>query len=194
MKIYTLTGSVIGLVGLALGVPSVAQSAPKADKPPIVHIISGLDAGTKDVATILGPMPFETTMEISTITTGNLSQTPVVVQYRFVQPDQDGENPVNCTGPGVVFDELMRVVVPAFDTVHLIFPDSLDIPGQYCNLCGAVVEPLPPGAPDPENEELVTAGPWCLVAFYASYGDLGSAAEGHKVDVRVSGRIKFPEE
>jgi hypothetical protein len=192
MKTYTLIVSALGLVGIALGAPSVAQGAPDKAKAPIVHIASGLQAGTTDRAVILGPVPFETTMEISTITTVNRSPRPVIVQYRYVQPDVAVEA-VHCAGPGVTFDELMRVMVPGNDTVHLTFPDSLDIPGQYCNLCEGVVEPLPPGFVDPETE-IETPGPWCLVAFYPNISDLGAPAAGHVVDLRVSGRIKFPEE
>jgi hypothetical protein len=187
MKSQIMTITAIGLVALALGAPSVAHSKDE----PVVHIVNGLNNGAGgglDLATILGPMPFGTTMEISTITTANLSQRSVVVQYRFVQPDV-AEEPADCIGDGGTYDELMRVVVPGYETVHLTFPDSLNIPGQYINGFG-VNEPLPPGTviPGPPTD-IVVPGPWCLIAFYANVGSLGLPPADQLVDVRVSGRV-----
>lgn len=138
----------------------------------VVHVVwAGLEFGVTNEVTIIGPLEAQTTFEIFDMVTVNRSQGAALVQYRLIQPD----NPTDCLGPGLVIDEIMRVVVPGFDSLHQVFPESLEVPGQWRNSNMAVVDP--------------PTAPICVVAFAPNLqpNGVGAVVEG-----RLTLRIHRP--
>ena len=72
-------------------------------------------------------------------------------------------------------DEIMRVVVPGFESLHQVFPESLEAPGQWRNSIMAVADP--------------PTAPICVVAVVPNLepNQVGAAAEG-----RLTLRIHRP--
>lgn len=130
----------------------------------VVHVSwAGLEFGVTNEVTIIGPLEAQATFEIFDMVTVNPSQLAALVQYRLIQPN----NPTDCLGPGLVIDEIMRVVVPGHDSLHQVFPESLEVPGHWRNSIMAVVDP--PTTPVCVNAVLPNLVP----------NSVGAAAEGH---------------
>ncbi len=167
MKLAILTAAALGLI------PAIAMAAPpeKAPKNPPVHLNGVLSVNTVSpdrlVTYMVGPLAMEDELGISGFTATNFGDEPVAVHFRAYWPDpstppsvepDDDTYPVKfCTedfGEGRifnVFDEPLRVVVPANDTVNVAIPGETTIPGQYYS---------------PEDTVNMPQGDWCLIAFF----------------------------
>ena len=72
-------------------------------------------AGTSMVATTFAA---DTPLEIFALPSLNVNQSPLGIQFRAVQPDVAPTGPLDCLNtPAGVFDELAKVIVPAYSTV-----------------------------------------------------------------------------
>lgn len=172
MKRVLLAAAVVAMFAAFLGTFASAQGKGGSDPNPVVHVVwPRLEFGVTNEVTIIGPLEAQTTFEIFDMVTVNRSQVATLVQYRLIQPD----DPTDCLGPGVVVDEIMRVVVPGLESLHQVFPESLDVPGQWRNSIMAVAEP--------------PTAPICVVAQLPNFepNRLGAAAEG-----RLTLRIHRP--
>lgn len=173
MKILGVA-AIASFFAAAAFVPASAQP-PGGAKEPVVHVAwAGLEAGTTEETVILGPLPAGTTFEIFDMTTVNRGGDPLMVQYRLIEPDTE-----DCLTSGVVIDEIMRVAVPGLDSLHQVFSESLEVPGQWANSIMVVVAPS-------------GTEPLCIIAFLPSDSIFPKTA-GDKAEGRMTLRINPPD-
>lgn len=127
----------------------------------------------RDAAVVLGPFDADTSLEIFSVTSLNPNQTPMELQYRAIQPVDFPLEPADCTaGPAAVIDEITRVVIPPFNSIHQAFPEGTEVPGYVVNTV-LYAE---------------ATGPWCVTAFVNSLSSPGDEFRG-----RLTFRINEPE-
>jgi hypothetical protein len=172
MKRVLGAAAVAAMSAALLATLASAQGKGGGEQERVVHVLwTGLEFGVTNGVTIIGPLEAHTTFEIFDMVTVNRSQVAALVQYRLIQPD----DPTNCLGPGLVIDEIMRVVVPGLESLHQVFPESLEVPGHWRNSIMAVADP--------------PTAPICVVALVPNLepNQVGAAAEG-----RLTLRIHRP--
>ena len=145
------------------------------DKSPVQHtaFFGTYTSLGSDSAVVLGPFDAGTSLEIFSITSLNPNQTPMELQYRAIQPVEIPFEPADCiAGPAAVIDEITRVVIPPFNSIHQAFPEGTEVPGYVV------------------NTELYAeaTGPWCVTAFVQGLSSPGDQFRGW-----LTMRINVPE-
>jgi hypothetical protein len=170
----------LSLAAAFLAAPASAQT--KEKKPPVASSLSTVEPFNTESDLLIGPVAASGAVETHTLTFANLGDAPAVVRVRALMPQNPfNDNPFDfCldakSGPFAVVQEMPRVALGAYETVHLDYPDSWPTPGTWLNPAGPVTEP---------------DKPFCIVVSVDAAWP--NKQPNHLVSVRWTGRVDIGE-